>query len=187
MTEAANRKLPMVFITDDTKEDWYQEFKGHTLGARRELREEMTREAGVPLLMMTTETFLRHAKTHLDAKVSEETVDQAKELPTRFGDFIVLTANLTNNMIDRSLELVRAGDADTKELMLTIVVLAKALGDSEAMDRIMQAITEGQASGKLTMAQAVDAMEVVADYVRQQESQNKPPAEAVRMVPHAPE
>jgi hypothetical protein len=81
ITEAKTRNLPVVFVTDDTKEDWYQREQGLTLGARRELREEMKREVGVSLLMMTTETFLRHAKTYLNAEVSPETVDQAKELP----------------------------------------------------------------------------------------------------------
>jgi hypothetical protein len=82
MSEAANRRLPVVFITDDSRsDDWYRREHGLTLGARYELRAEMTHEAGVPLLMMTTETFLRHAKTYLDATVSDETVDQAKELP----------------------------------------------------------------------------------------------------------
>ena len=83
MTEAASRKLPVVFITDDSRsDDWYRREHGLTLGARHELREEMMREAGVPLLLMTTATFLRHAKTYLDATVSDETVDQAKELPS---------------------------------------------------------------------------------------------------------
>lgn len=83
MTEAASRRLPVIFVTDDSRsDDWYRREHGLTLGARHELREEMMREAGVPLLMMTTETFLRHAKTHLDAVVSDETVDQAKELPS---------------------------------------------------------------------------------------------------------
>lgn len=83
MTEAASRKLPVVLITDDSRsDDWYRREHGLTLGARHELREEMMREAGVPLLLMTTATFLRHAKTYLDAAVSDETVDQAKELPS---------------------------------------------------------------------------------------------------------
>lgn len=81
LMEAKARSLPVVFISDDTKEDWYQHFKGMTLGARRELREEMTREAGVHLLMMTTQTFLLHAEAYLDAEVSDETIAQAKELP----------------------------------------------------------------------------------------------------------
>lgn len=78
MTEAASRNLPVVFITDDTKEDWVRREHGLTLGARPELREEMNREAGVPLFMLTTEAFLRHAKTYLGAEVSDETVDQAR-------------------------------------------------------------------------------------------------------------
>ena len=79
--EAKERKLPVVFITDDTKEDWYQKYNGRTLGARRELREEMMSQAGVPLFIMTTETFLHHAGKYLNAEVSQETVDQARELP----------------------------------------------------------------------------------------------------------
>jgi hypothetical protein len=81
MMEAKERKLPVVFITDDTKEDWYQKYNGRTLGARRELREEMMSQAGVPLFIMTTETFLHHAGKYLNAEVSQETVDQARELP----------------------------------------------------------------------------------------------------------
>jgi hypothetical protein len=78
MNEANARKLPVVFVTDDRKEDWYWREHGLTLGARYELRQEMMLEAGVPVLIMTTETFLLHAKTYLDAEVSSATVDQAK-------------------------------------------------------------------------------------------------------------
>lgn len=80
-TEAGKRKLPVAFITDDTKEDFYQIYKGKTIGARRELREEMMKDAGVPVIFMTTETFLLHAQKYLNAEVSMQTVDQAKELP----------------------------------------------------------------------------------------------------------
>ncbi len=95
MNEAAKRKLPVVFITDDRKEDWYRRQHGLTFGARRELREEMMAEAGVPLLIMTTETFLLHAEKYLDAEVSPETVDQAKELPTLHNLDIVLSSPMT--------------------------------------------------------------------------------------------
>jgi hypothetical protein len=80
MNKAKERKLPVVFITDDTKEDFYQRYKGKTVAARRELREEMMAEAGVPVIFMETGTFLYHAGQYLDARVSPETVDQAREL-----------------------------------------------------------------------------------------------------------
>lgn len=81
MTEAKKRGLPTILVTDDRKDDWYRREHGLTLGARYELREEMTAEAGVPFILMTTGTFLLHAKNYLEVAVSSETVIQAKELP----------------------------------------------------------------------------------------------------------
>jgi PIN like domain len=78
--EAGVRKLPTVFVTDDRKEDWYWREHGLTIGARHELRKEMTDEADVPFVIMTSDTFLVHAKNYLDVPVSSATVDQAKEL-----------------------------------------------------------------------------------------------------------
>ena len=86
MTEAKTRKLPVVFITDDTKPDWYRrEHNDLLLGARYELREELMREAGVPLLLLTTRTFIDHATKYLNAEFSEETAEQAKNLPSAAG------------------------------------------------------------------------------------------------------
>lgn len=42
----------------------------------------MSATAGAPFFLMSTATFLRHAKEYLRASVSPETVDQARELPT---------------------------------------------------------------------------------------------------------
>jgi hypothetical protein len=81
MSEAKQRELPVVFVTDDEKPDWYRKQQGKPLGARPELREEMMAEAGVPLLFMTTEAFLRNVKEHLHFRVAPETLDQAKKLP----------------------------------------------------------------------------------------------------------
>jgi hypothetical protein len=178
MTEARGRKpTAVMLITDDIKEDWYQREQGRTVGARRELRGEMTREAGVPLLIMTTDTFLRRAETYLEAEVSDETIAQAREVPVRYAGLTVLTANLSNDTRDELLESVRVGGMDTSALIVTTAVLARAYGNSEAVSRITQAIQEGHASGKLTTAQTVDAMNVVANYIREQEPQDEPPAE----------
>ena len=81
MDEAKERKLPVVFITDDEKTDWYRREHDIPLGPRYELREEMMAEAGVPFVIMTTESFLQHAEKYLNAEVSAETVNQAKDLP----------------------------------------------------------------------------------------------------------
>jgi hypothetical protein len=81
LEEAAARRVPVVLVTDDRKEDWVRREHGLTLGPRPELCEEMSAGAGVPFFLMSTATFLRHAKEYLRASVSPETVDQARELP----------------------------------------------------------------------------------------------------------
>jgi hypothetical protein len=80
LQEASTRKVPTVLITDDRKEDWYWRIHGKTIGPRYELREEMASVAGVSFLIMSTETFLLHAKEYLQVSVSRATVDQAKEI-----------------------------------------------------------------------------------------------------------
>jgi hypothetical protein len=102
MDEAKERKLPVVFITDDEKPDWYRREYNIPLGPRYELREEMMAEAGVPFVIMTTERFLRYAETYLNAEVSAETVDQAKELPGIVEDDLRIEAirDLITNIED---------------------------------------------------------------------------------------
>ncbi|MEV0158414.1 PIN domain-containing protein [Micromonospora sp. NPDC050686] len=79
---AANRSAKLlVFVTGDVKEDWYLRVQGKSLCARPELSEEAFRETGARLVLMRTETFLRHASNFLDAAVSPDTIRQAEELP----------------------------------------------------------------------------------------------------------
>jgi hypothetical protein len=69
-------KVPIVFITDDAKEDWYWTHKGKKLGPRPELRNEMMRTAGVDMYIYTTDNFVKHAsavtKVRADSKVVKE-------------------------------------------------------------------------------------------------------------------
>lgn len=72
----------LVFVTGDVKEDWYLIIKGKTIGARPELAGELQHEANAQLIMMNTTSFLFHAREHLNAAVSPETIRQAEALPT---------------------------------------------------------------------------------------------------------
>jgi hypothetical protein len=97
MEHAREHELPVVLVTDDVKGDWYRRQQDIGFGARAELREEMMLEAGVPFIIMTTKTFLEHAKAHLGVAVSPETVEQAKELPgTALTEWQAQTSVLLN-------------------------------------------------------------------------------------------
>jgi hypothetical protein len=166
MTEATKRKVPVVLITDDRKEDWYRREQGLTLGARYELRREMLAEAGVPLLVMTTETFLVHARKYLDAEVSPETVDQAKELPGINTEYVtpmrsraerLAFQELRRNMSDPQ-DASRYSILSYAELMLLAEILAQCLpadadlGTPSAVgfDQVAMRIVDEAATGGLT-------------------------------------
>lgn len=76
----------IIFVTGDTKEDWYQIIKGKTVGARPELVKEMLEGPGAQLIIMNTKSLLYHAREYLNAEVSQETIRQADQLPRAASD-----------------------------------------------------------------------------------------------------
>jgi hypothetical protein len=142
MNEAAKRKLPLVFITDDRKEDWYRREQGLTLGARYELREQMAAEAGVPFIIMTTETFLLRAKKDLGAEVSDETVDQAKELPGALEEserMLAMRQDLEHRLMQIRMQIGQAAenlDVSAARMSATRHAIARGDGDDSSTDQL---------------------------------------------------
>lgn len=82
LLESTSRQAShVVFVTSDTKEDWYQIVKGKTIGGRPELAKELMDATGAELVVMTATSFLFHANNYLNAKVSQETIRQSETLP----------------------------------------------------------------------------------------------------------
>jgi hypothetical protein len=66
----------IVFVTDDSKEDWWLEVKGRTIGPRPELVSEFYKETGLGLQMYRPEQFLQYAKDHLNSQISLDTIQE---------------------------------------------------------------------------------------------------------------
>ena len=66
--QAKLTKRSLIFVTGDSKEDWWFQHKGGTFGPRPELRQEMMTSAGVSFYMYTTPRFLEFAKQFLNLK-----------------------------------------------------------------------------------------------------------------------
>jgi hypothetical protein len=75
---AKTSKKPLIFVTRDTKEDWWLEHNGDTIGPRPELVQEMMVSAGVRFYMYTTPRFLEFAQQFLDLNL-EATKKAASE------------------------------------------------------------------------------------------------------------
>lgn len=81
--KAKESNKPMVLVTDDRKDDWWQNFHGDMIGPRPELVDEMAREAGVPFYMYTPDRFMSWAGDSLPEKVSAEAIGEVEELGSR--------------------------------------------------------------------------------------------------------
>ena len=81
---AKQKSKSLIFVTDDDKEDWWWTVNSEgakRIGPRPELVEEIRRVAGVEsFYIYNSEQFLRFSKEYLAAEVSEEFIQQVREV-----------------------------------------------------------------------------------------------------------
>lgn len=74
---------PIIMVTSERSDDWWQTESGKTLGPRQEMIEEFWRATGQPIFLYQTEHFFRVANELAGRKVSEEAVADIKSLGVR--------------------------------------------------------------------------------------------------------
>ncbi|WP_163508975.1 PIN-like domain-containing protein [Fodinicola acaciae] len=72
LRQAESRRLDILFVTADSKPDWWRTSRGELRGPRRELVRELRDRAGTMLYMLTPDRLLEHAKAALKVAVSDE-------------------------------------------------------------------------------------------------------------------
>lgn len=80
---AKKNQKPVVLVTDDWKEDWWEQVHGRTIGPRPELIKEFFLETTQDILIYRSEQFLKYAKVHLNAEISEDTLSEVKDAQRR--------------------------------------------------------------------------------------------------------
>ncbi len=73
----------IVLVTDDKKEDWWERFKGKTVGPRPELVKEFKDNANNTFHMYQAVRFLELARENLGVQVSPEIVEEIREVRRR--------------------------------------------------------------------------------------------------------
>ena len=77
---AKKNKQPIIFVTDDRKDDWWLRIKGQTIGPHPELVQEIVSEAGIPFYMYSTDPFMEQAHKHLEQKVNQQAIEEVREI-----------------------------------------------------------------------------------------------------------
>ncbi|WP_182142396.1 PIN-like domain-containing protein [Schaalia sp. JY-X169] len=71
---------PLIFVTDDAKEDWWWRTSGMTQGARPELIAEYRTHTGQRAHFYSPQRFLEYAKEKTQSKVSSDSIDEVKRI-----------------------------------------------------------------------------------------------------------
>ncbi|MBZ5504203.1 MAG: PIN domain-containing protein [Acidobacteriia bacterium] len=79
LDHARSKKRAIIFITSDTKEDWWWKQGQFTVGPRPELVQELMALSEERFYMYNVERFLKEAEKNLDTKVGTGTVKKAAE------------------------------------------------------------------------------------------------------------
>ncbi len=74
---ASSQKKPLIFVTDDDKEDWWSKHEGKKDSPRRELVEEMHSMAGVIFYIYSSDRFMSSAENFLNLPHEQEVIDEA--------------------------------------------------------------------------------------------------------------
>jgi len=82
--KSISSKKPIFFVTDDQKEDWWEKTMGKTIGPRPELITEFKHKTGNIIHMYQPNRFLELAGKNLDESVSEEFVNEVRDVSSSF-------------------------------------------------------------------------------------------------------
>lgn len=77
---AKSQKKPLIFVTDDRKEDWWLRREGEIVGPRPELIQEMSSQAGVSFYMYQTDQFINYAQDLLELQDQRAAVEEIREI-----------------------------------------------------------------------------------------------------------
>jgi hypothetical protein len=107
---AKTKKLPLIFITDDRKEDWWVKQNGKTIRPREELIKEFHDITGIRILIYNADSFLSFAKERkLLPKLKEKTIEEVKSI--RNSDVKNLYTQMGQSAINSTFNLQKYFDA----------------------------------------------------------------------------
>lgn len=80
VSEAIRRGVPLVIITADVKEDWWERSREHLIGPRPELVNEFKSRGGTSLTFLQPPGFLKIAREYLSVDVALQSIQNAAEV-----------------------------------------------------------------------------------------------------------
>lgn len=80
MDISKEKSLPIVFVTDDLKDDWWYRFNGKTIGPRPELLKEFNIYTDQQILIYNADSFLNYAREYTGINIDPTIVNEIIDL-----------------------------------------------------------------------------------------------------------
>ncbi|MBZ9761321.1 hypothetical protein LB553_10585 [Mesorhizobium sp. CA8] len=119
--KARTANVPILFVTDDRKEDWWLEQSGKTIGPRPELRQEFLADTGQMFYAYRPGQFLSLVRDRTNNLVSQETVKEMER--AELGPNPQVDSRL---LLDRAFSIANAADVDPLRVLDLARKLARA-------------------------------------------------------------
>ncbi len=139
---AKQKKTPIIFVTDDTKEDWWEgnREKKDRLRPRSQLSQEIYNEAKVNFLMYHADSFLQYARKYFDTRIDESIINEARQVRENDEKSNIPTFYLQTAQIDQAMQAIWGSQTAQ---FAQIDQVMQAIFDSQ-INQMMQAIFDSQ-------------------------------------------
>lgn len=112
--KAKEEQKPFIFITDETKEDWWWIFRGRTIGPRPELIKEFYSKTNQNIYIYSSDQFMEYVRQYLQKDVEETAISEVREL--RKTDF-------SASLLLHAISFVKINEDNIKEIASKIISL----------------------------------------------------------------
>ncbi|MBA1155018.1 PIN-like domain-containing protein [Microvirga mediterraneensis] len=121
LSKAKADQCPIIFVTDDLKDDWWHEFKGEKVGPRPELLEEFRWETGQSFYMYSLGSFIEQAGNYLNKVIDESAIKEIEEDESaqkasisleKHLDDVLAQEDMNNNLRDFYLGIIAKNNPD---------------------------------------------------------------------------
>jgi len=154
---AKSEDKPIIFITNEKKEDWWTIINSEKKGPRRELRKEFYEKTNKQFYVYRSDMFMKYANTYLNLRVKESSIkDVRRFMETGFDHFAVreiLKGRDIREAIEQvsnasqAFESIKRSLPDISPIENEIIKLQKVMPGSdlkEAFDKLNKNIVELQ-------------------------------------------
>jgi len=126
---------PAIFVTDDSKEDWWRIFRGQKIGPRPELVHEFYAVASQKVHFYSPEQFSREARERGAVGFTDEALGEVKEVSSEAGERLRLIAERRLHELERRRTQLKHLSQRSQDRMVGLADRPRLLAERESLLR----------------------------------------------------